>query len=293
MKALGPLPMRTGLVAGLALIVLTNAVTLGLVAWNRSGEPDAVLTLSERELDRPWNSAVHRGENSGLALTLRWRVAPANSATPVPDAAEVDAWMYGADAHWLDEAKLAELGVPPQRDARRYRGRSYPVLLVLELDGAAYRQALARARQHLAAETALRDANPAATEFAERVKRAGDRLHEQESEASRLFVIDAGLDAEALRARHPDRRRTAIVAGRIRPGWHDPRAKTPPHGYIERLDAATVNVPQALRAAVPRDAGSHRRAPESAASRFEAEIAFGRRLEPWLRQLRAVAPDSR
>ena len=34
---------RLGLLAGLALIVLTNAVTLGLVAWNRSGEPEAVL----------------------------------------------------------------------------------------------------------------------------------------------------------------------------------------------------------------------------------------------------------
>lgn len=280
MKRLSP---RHGLLAGLALIVLTNAVTLGLVAWNRSGEPESVLTLAERELKRPWDWHGRRGENSGLALTLRWRVAPTQADATSDDEIEVEAWAYGGTAHWLDEAKLAELGVPPQPEERRYRSRSHAVLLVLEHDGDAYRRALERARRQLASETALREANPGQKEFADRVKRASDRLAEQEQEASRLFVIDAGLDAGKLRVRYPDRHRYAIVAGHIRPGWRDPRQKRQPLGTIERIDAAAINVPHALRDAVPPDAGRHRGRPASeSGDRFVAEIAFGRRLEPWM-----------
>ena len=274
---------RLGLLAGLALIVLTNAVTLGLVAWNRSGEPEAVLRLAERELDRPWDWRGRHRENSGLALTLRWRVAPTQADVANDDEVEVEAWAYGGTAHWLNEAKLAELGVPPQNDDRRYRGRSHAVLLVLEHDGDAYQRSVERARRQLASETALREANPNQKEFAERAKRAGDRLADQEHEASRLFVIDAGIDATKLRARYPDRNRYAIVNGHIRPEWHDPRQKRPRLGYIERIDAGAINVPHALRDAVPADAGRHRGRPASdSADRFFAEIAFGRRLEPWM-----------
>ena len=38
------------LAIGIALIVLTNAVALGGVWWNRSATPESALTLSQREL---------------------------------------------------------------------------------------------------------------------------------------------------------------------------------------------------------------------------------------------------
>lgn len=279
------LSQRQALIAGLALIVFTNAVTLGLVAWNRSGEPEAVLRLAERELERPWDWRGRHRESSGLTLTLRWRVAPIQTtdaeSTIIDD--EVEAWAYGGTAHWLDDAKLTELGIAPPSDERRYRSRSHDALLVLEHDGDAYRRSLERARQHLARETALRNANSGQREFADRVERANKRVVEQSEEASRLFVVDAGRDAAALRAKYPDRQRYAIVAGHIRPGWHGPRQKRQRVAYIERIDAAAINVPHALRDAIPPDAGRHRGRPErDASNRFVAEIAFGRRLEPWL-----------
>ena len=43
---------RLGLLAGLALVVLTNAVTLGLVAWNRSGEPEVAMPSSGKGCKR-------------------------------------------------------------------------------------------------------------------------------------------------------------------------------------------------------------------------------------------------
>ena len=60
---------------GLALIVLTNAVALGGVWWNRSAAPDSSLTLSERELGLPWRALRNR-ENSGLDASIHaWRCA--------------------------------------------------------------------------------------------------------------------------------------------------------------------------------------------------------------------------
>ena len=46
-------PMRT-LAAGALLILLANGVALTGVYFNRSGEPEARMVLSQRELSTPW-----------------------------------------------------------------------------------------------------------------------------------------------------------------------------------------------------------------------------------------------
>src|SRR5512145_1067398 len=93
---------RHTLIAGLALIALTNAIALGGVAWNRSGEPESVLKLTQRELWQPHGYGLAR-EEGGLQLSVRWRALHADP--------EVE--FYG-DFHgqpeWLNEAKLAALG---------------------------------------------------------------------------------------------------------------------------------------------------------------------------------------
>ena len=61
------------LIAGAALIVLTNAIALVGVAYNRSGEPDSTLTLTRRELQMSYRWWRDR-ENSGIALRLLWRM---------------------------------------------------------------------------------------------------------------------------------------------------------------------------------------------------------------------------
>ena len=89
---------------GLALLVLTNAVALGGVAYNRSGEPDAVLKLGERELSPPyvWND---KGENSGLSLKLQWRGTP-----PAARLRGKAAYWSDRNPAWLDARKMRELG---------------------------------------------------------------------------------------------------------------------------------------------------------------------------------------
>lgn len=293
MKALPRLSRRAGLWFGLVLLLGTNAIVLALVAANRGGEPEAVLSLSERELERPWSWRGRGGENSGLALALRWRVTP----PPPRDASDRmiedagTAWMFGGPAGWLDAAKMSELGFAPSPSGFSGRPRARQVFVVLELDGPAKAAASQRADAHLAAQVALRDSNPGQREFAERAKRAEEWRDAEWRSASRLFAIDAGLDAVALRARHPDRARHAIVAGTVRPSWPNPGGKAPIYGFIEQIGAATLNVPLALRAAIPAAALEHHRpagTPDEPG--FVAEVAFGQRLEPWIRALRATPP---
>jgi hypothetical protein len=64
---------RLVLIADHALIAITNAIALGGAVYNRSGEPDSTLALSDRELQLPCES-WSGSENSELSLRLNWRV---------------------------------------------------------------------------------------------------------------------------------------------------------------------------------------------------------------------------
>lgn len=246
----GLTPGRT-LLLGLALILGSNAVVLAGVAWNRSGE-EARLQLSQRELGatRDWGSSR---ENSGVALQLHWRVLRTVKDEPSYDYG----YSYGGDTEWLDRAKLEALGFDlsaplpdPLLDERYERQLPRPVFLVLEFDGPAYRAALRRA------EAWVQVAKKGSKEVLER----------ERTESSRLFVVDAGLDADALRAKYPDRGHYAVVPGKV--SLQTYRVKRP-MGYVHGPSVADINVPTRFHGAV--------RAPK-----FEASVAFGRRMEPWL-----------
>jgi hypothetical protein len=270
------------LAAGLALIVLTNAIALGGVAWNRSGEPESVLKLTQRELWEPHVYGFSR-EEGGLQLNLRWRVLPAD-----PDVAFYG--EYQGAPEWLDEAKLKELGFdvspPPatRRASWRY-DRQLPreVLIVVEFDGPAYQKALERARER-AAKEAAKGAATGKTGPGTPAEQAATFLKNEETANSRLFAMDAGRDAQALRARYPDRARYAIVQGKVRASHLFGRGKDPRWtGYIEGIQNGQVNVPLEFRRAIERAPRPVPRWP-AAADRpaFEVTVAFGRRFEPWI-----------
>jgi len=97
-------PIKT-LAAGAGLILLANAVALTGVYFNRSGEPESRMTLSQRELSMPWGWGMDK-ENSGLALGLNWRIKDGSSV----------AYSFGGDGfhggtpEWLDEPRMKALG---------------------------------------------------------------------------------------------------------------------------------------------------------------------------------------
>jgi hypothetical protein len=87
------------LVLGFVVLVATNLIVLLGVASNRSGSPEALVELTERELRLPYN--VHE-ENSGLALRLVWRIIGEKE-----DHIEYGRW---GSPVWLNAQKLMELG---------------------------------------------------------------------------------------------------------------------------------------------------------------------------------------
>jgi hypothetical protein len=154
--------------------------------------------------------------------------------------------MAGRAAHaalGFDTAPVAESSEGRRRFERQQRRE---VLLVLELAGPAWQQALARAANAARHEAAAL-ANADSKEFADKAKRAREQLKAEEESNSRLFAIDAGLDLAALRAKYPDRGRFLILKAHVRPRLDSRERKTVVTGYVSELAVPTVNVPHALR----------------------------------------------
>ncbi|VXB87180.1 conserved hypothetical protein [Pseudomonas sp. 8AS] len=267
---------RHGLLAGLALILLSNAVALAGVWYNRQGQAESSLLLSERELLRD-----HEGpsrENSGLALRLDWRspspAAPSNRYERRP----------------LQQEQLLALGFAPldERDPDyRQRHGKRQVLVVLELDGPAYQAELRRAEAELQQASQALAQLPDDEQLQIREKLAREDLASERQHASRLFAIDVGLDAASLRQRYPDRSRYALVPGTVS-AWcdcsGDVRQLT---GQISQLHNSSLNVPHAWRSLLAE------RLPASYSDeqrpRFQARVNYGQRLEPWISAIHGLA----
>ena len=273
---------RNTLAAGVLLILLANAVALIGVYFNRSGEAESRLALSQRELTMPWGWGIAK-ENSGLAVSLNWRVID-------PSIGEFGGYGFsGGTPDWLDEARMAALGFDTSLPAegtfgRRRFERQLPreVILVLELAGPAWQQALERARQNASRHEAASLANVGSKEFAEKAKRAQEQLKREEISNSRLFAIDAGLDVAALRARYPDRGHYLILKGTVRPRLATHEKKTRVTGYVSALAVTQINVPHALRPVLEPALRKHKRTADDPAPHFDAVIVVGQRLEPWI-----------
>lgn len=280
------------IVAGVALILATNVVALAGVAYNRSGEPESALKLSQRELRLPYY-ATNEHDNSGISLSFRWRTLNADSDTPYGFGTYSPGWR-GAST-WIDQAKLAALGFDVSKPVDSTEGRlhynkllSKEVLLVLELDGAAYQSALARAKEAAEQEQSLFAANPENPKLKERAKTANDRYLQETQENSRLFAIDAGLDNTALRAKYADRTRYLIVRGQVRPQLNEIDHKLRLSGYISRLSIDEVNVPLSFRPLFEpmlREAGRR----TQSTPHYEVTLTYGKRFEPWITAVHAKA----
>ena len=274
---------RRTLIAGIVLIAATNAVALAGVAWNRSGEPDSVLTLSQRELGRAYQYSFDR-ERGGLTLSLRWRVLTTDPATMSYPSS------YGAP-EWLDKEKLAALGFDvSQPTGRRAGSRTYErqlprdALVVIELDGPAYQKALALARARAEKAAAADAAGPAKQGTRMPGQSAAEFLKREETANSRLFAVDAGRDAAVLRAKYPDRTRYAIVRGQVRAHYEGGASGSALWtGYIQGMDNVQLNVPGEFRQAIGTltDAGTWVTAAE-AGKPLRVTVAFGKRFEPWI-----------
>jgi hypothetical protein len=285
------------------LIVVANLAILSAAGWNRRGEPEAALSLTERELALP---EARQDEDTVLELSLilaheppgvvrrtaRWK----RFALPALD--------YG----WLDRAKLLDLGFrvdldPADPDSAEHYSHAMPrrAYFVVEYDGEAWSRWISDREEQirkLRREVEEGNAEPSALADAEAVL-AIDRTMR-----SRLFPVDAGTDADALKRRYGDRRRHAVVAGLLRPKVVQPENGTPTlRGDVLDLVVSRVHVSSRLRRQLevflPEETWEEietreRRAAESGwpsptPPRYHTTLAVGRRYEPWLTSVTAIA----
>ena len=274
-------PQKRTAIAGVALIVLVNAVILGGAAWNRSGEPDAVVTLTERELRLPYRGERER-ENSGISLQLRWSVLP-------QDVTQYDAWETTVPA-WLDAARLEALGFPvagatasPEAERRFNKGLPRTAFVVLEYDGTAYRALLARVKSYAARRQALAMQHPDDKGIVDEAKAAEQQSSHMDSAATRLYAVDAGLDPAALRRQYPDRSRYLIAPGSIRAQVYHGKDGVPTlEAYVDDLAVERIHLPFAYRKVLEPLLDMPQRNQEEDTPRYTVSLAYGRRYEPWI-----------
>lgn len=285
MKTFSPANKRT-LFASLSLILLTNAIVFAGVAYNRSGEPESQITLTERELRLPYYNVIN--ENTGIALQVFYRVKTDKMQ-------EGPYYMYSNNIDWLDKDKLASLGVdvsrPLQSEADKYYYRRHSekeVVLVLEYDGSAYQAALKKAKENLQQRQVDYDKNPKDREAENKLKFAKDNLQREKQSASRLFVIDVGLDPEALRQQYPDRHNTILLKGVI--GVQITGTSSSPDliGYVKSLSNAHIHVPLSGHNVLEPIMEDGTRNWQKDPPRYAVKLNIGKRLEPWVESVERI-----
>ncbi|NIR61321.1 MAG: DUF4824 family protein [Gammaproteobacteria bacterium] len=262
------------------LVLAADALALAGVWWNRS-ETTATVKLTERELPAHYAGP----ESTALALRIDWN-------------------RYDYEDGGLTPEKLEALGfdvsVPagsPDASLRYRKQLPREAYVVLEYDGRAWRDWIA-ARREKVAELEHRVSEGEATTA--QLEQARRELERALAWHSRLLVVAAGLDPDALREEYRDTGRYLIARGVIAighvPGGRDHPARIT--GHVRSIEPATVHVPPSQRAALVEALGEgaepgQRHGPyglyghPEGGPRYEVTLRYGRRYEPWVE---AIAP---
>ncbi len=270
----------------IVIIVVTNIVVLSGVASNRTGKPGSQITLTERELQLL--SQVHK-ENSGLTLRLAWRTLGKDDGYPN--------WRSPV---WFNTDKLKELGFNiddylKSKDNNKFYKKIIPkvVFIVLENNGDPYREAVKRAEMALEKKESLFRSNSGDKILRANYESAEKRLKHERITKTRLFAVDAGINFGILREKYDDRARFIITKGLVRPRYYYENKNKEVLGYISKLIVENIHVP--LRYRKEFDAiliGNKSEAKEFGPLRFEVELAYGRRFEPWIMSVKHIDDKS-
>ncbi len=275
------------MISGLLLIVLGNAVALSGVYYNRSGEADAHITLTQREMRLPYSYGFD-SENSGIALRLDWRIDD-------PKYNYASSW---GNPLWMDKAKLTALGFNTSfplegklkcTAARDHYRKMLPrdALLVLEYDGDAYQVRLKRLQDELAGKKQRAAQHPETDKYQKELKQAERVLKSEKETHSRLFVVDAGLELETLRKQYPDRAKYIIAGGQVGIRYYQACTTKPTYltGQVKSLNIDRINAPYRIRKELEpylKKAKSRRKQDQP---KYKVTVTYGRRLEPWIENI--------
>ena len=265
---------RFGICLALALVVVVSGVVLVGVYFNRHGQPDADMNLTERELSLgPMDE-----ENSVVTLHLNWRA-------PVGDKSD-----------WFGPDKLKDVGfdcdVPASAPEARMRyAKMLPrkAFAVFEYAGAAWKAHLAKEREQLAE---LASGLAEGTVTRKQLETAQRSLEWDEVAGSRLYVVDVGKDPRKLRGRYNDAKRYIVAPVLVRLQLDAPLGKLT--GSIEKVLSDTVQVPADMVRGLGKLGGRGgeggrwsypmRQAPDGKPqpARYAVRLCYGKRFEPWV-----------
>lgn len=239
--------------AAAAIVCLTNVGALSLAAINRTGAPDAEMTLSERELHLDRTS-----ESTATALRLTW------------------IQRFDREGEWLVCPKLEEIGVscaPRVRDddvSRWYaREPARWAYVVFEYDGPAWQAYRVVEERRLA-------------ESARMYQSAAPDIDATLARSSHLVAIDVGRDPAALRTKYPDGHRYLVAAAHITvyPQFDPDRSRL--RGTITEVTPGTVNVPRPYSSLFDAMNPMYYSASPDPLPRYWVTLRVGRFHEPWI-----------
>lgn len=289
--------------ASVGLLVLTNAVVLAGVAYNRSGEPEVEITLTERELPVALGTFGGRDEDTGLALHLRWQ-SPNR--------------RWHSDRHesgptWFDQAKLEALGydcsIPlSDPDASLHYDRQLPreVYVVLEYGGHAWADWLKEWERDLAFTAVQVSTGKDSQKDLDRHREVYERLPKT---AARLVAIDVGNDAGQLRQRYSEPHRFIIARAQVRlalvrEGKSESGERYPAslRGHVTHLLTDDIHVPyewQSELTGITEGKSIYKNfwnsfdwQAEPKEPRYEVTLRYGKRHEPWITAVRPLRTAS-
>jgi hypothetical protein len=283
---------KYGVIIAICLLVVVNAVVLGGIAYNRSGESAATITLTQRELPFASYYDYSDRENTGLSLRIGWSrdeyLSPLFSFSKTREDGDLD---------WFNKAKLEAIGFDcgfPLSDSKadlHYR-KILPrkTYAVLEFEGTAWDRWLSDQRADL-------DERLGGIKE-EKLKATREEFERRLQTHTRLFAIDAGNDLDVLRTKYNKPERYMILPATVRLQYHEPYAaegekKEPPslRGRITDILTDTIYVPKEHRAilekilmerAQKQEMNNDFRGYSKHGPAYAVTLKVGKRAEPWI-----------
>ena len=279
---------------GLIWLLAINAIVMAGVFRNRSRAVQEI-TLTEREL--PFNDFGRGGrdENSGLSLRLDY---------------DNDFSVLSPRSGWITIKHLQDIGfdttMPPEAPgAFAHYGKMLPrkAVVVLEYDGNRWRDWLADQARELAQHEAD---GKAENESDEALKERRERYETDRVGHTRLFAVDLGTDADALRSKYADLHHYVLWPASVQLrdqteyyGNENDSKHRPAKWYLTgslTLLNDQINVPLALRPALDPYLNLNDRMRNYSRNhppRYLITLQLGRRMEPWIaavEPMRKTAP---
>jgi hypothetical protein len=209
---------------------------------------------------------------------------------------------------WLTREKLAGLGFDVENIEQRVEaGRSWGeparnVFIALEFEGPTWHASVKRLEETYI-EASRRFAEGAGGDE-EQVAVARSNWERAKTDESRLFIIDADLDPEVLRARYPDRFQVAIAPAEVSvyPSYRR-EVRQRITGVVSGPLVSGIHVPKHFADQLRAAGGSHADSREKmsrlqyllAGSRrhigYRVKLRYGGSYEPWVEAVEAISKD--